>query len=206
MKTYNQIIQEQERRGFVEKVSSTLQLGNGQAHYIPHHHVRKESSTTPIRVVYDCSCQMSNNHPSLNDCLEVGPPLVNDLCSILVRFRVHKFGLTTDIEKAFLHVQLHNDDQDFTRFLWLLNPDNPESKFEVYRFKVVPFGSASLPFMLNATLHLHLKSQNLEIADDMLQNIYVNNVISKGTTEESVIQYFRKARAIMSEANFNLRS
>ena len=206
MKTYNQIIKEQERRGFVEKVSSTLQLGNGQAHYIPHHHVRKESSTTPIRVVYDCSCQMSNNHPSLNDCLEVGPPLVNDLCSILIRFHVHKFGLTTDIEKAFLHVQLHNDDQDFTRFLWLSNPDDPESEFEVYRFKVVPFGSASSPFMLNATLHLHLKSQNLEIADDMLQNIYVDNVISGGTTEESVMQYFRKARAIMSEANFNLRS
>ena len=116
MRTYDQIIKEQERRGFVERVSSTSQLGNGQAHYIPHHHVKKESSTTPIRVVYDCSCRMSNNHPSLNDCLEVGPPLVNDLCSILIRFRVHKFGLTTDIEKAFLHVQLHKDDCDFTRF------------------------------------------------------------------------------------------
>ena len=206
MKTYNQIIKEQERRGFVEKVSSTLQLGNGQAHYIPHHHVRKESSTTPIRVVYDFSCQMSNNHPSVNNCLEVGPPLVNDLCSILVRFHVHKFGLTTDIEKAFLHAQLHNDDQDFIHFLWLSNADDSESEFEIYCFKVVPFRSASSPFMLNTTLQLHLKSQNLEIANDVLQNIYVDNVISGGTTEESVMQYFRKARAIMSEANFNLRS
>ena len=60
--------------------------------------------------------------------------------------------------------------------------------------------------MLNATLHLHLKSQNFEKADDMLQNIYVDNVILGGATEESVMQYFRKARAIMSEANFNLRS
>ena len=149
---------------------------------------------------------MSNNHPSLNNCLEVGPPLVNDLCSILVCFCVHKFGLTTDIEKAFLHVQLHNDDQDFIRFLWLSNADDPESEFEVYCFKVVPFGSASSPLMLNTTLLLHLKSQNFEIADDILQNIYVDNVISGGTTEESVIQYFRKPRAIMSEANFNLRS
>ena len=104
MKTYDQIIKEQERRGFVERISSTSQSGNGQTHYMPHHHVRKESSTTPIRVVYDCSCRMSNNHPSLNDCLEVGPPLVNDLCSILIHFCVHKFGLTTDIEKAFLHM------------------------------------------------------------------------------------------------------
>ena len=101
MKTYNQIIKEQERRGFVERVSSSSQLRNGQTHYVKHHHVRKESSTTPIRIVYDCSCQMSENYPSLNDCLEVGPPLINDLCSILIYFYVHKYGVVTDIEKAF---------------------------------------------------------------------------------------------------------
>ena len=48
IKTYNQIIKEQERRGFVERVSSTSLLRNGQIHYIPHHHVRKEPSTMPI--------------------------------------------------------------------------------------------------------------------------------------------------------------
>ena len=118
----------------MERVSSSSQLQNGQTYYIPHHHVRKESSTTPICIVYDCSCQMSDNYPSLNDCLEIGPPLINDLCSILIRFCVHKYGVVTDIEKAFLHLKLHNDDQDFTRFLWLSNPQDPESEFEVYYF------------------------------------------------------------------------
>ena len=60
--------------------------------------------------------------------------------------------------------------------------------------------------MLNATLHLHLKGQNSETADDILQNLYVYSLISGSTTEESIIQYFKKARAIMSVANFNLRS
>ena len=60
--------------------------------------------------------------------------------------------------------------------------------------------------MLNATLHMHLKSQNSETANDMLQNLYVDNLISGSTTEESVLQYFKKARAIMSEVNFNLMS
>ncbi|XP_065889723.1 uncharacterized protein [Dysidea avara] len=203
MITYDQIIKDQERRGFVEKVNSTSII---PAHYIPHHHVRKDSVTTPIRVVYDCSCQMSNNHSSLNDCLEVGPSLVNDLCSILLRFRVHKFGFTTDIENAFLHVKLQEDDRDFTRFFWLSTPENPESEFDVYRFKVVLFGSASSPFMLNATHRLHLSNQNSETAEDMIQSLYVDNVITGGPTEESVVQYFRKARTYMSEANFNFRS
>ena len=38
------------------------------------------------------------------------------------------------------------DDQDFTLFLWLSNPENPESEFEVYCFKVVQFGSAIFTF------------------------------------------------------------
>ena len=58
----------------------------------------------------------------------------------------------------------------------------------------------------NATLHTHLKEQDFKTANDMLQNLYVDNVISGGPTEEGIIQYFRNARAIMSGANFNLRS
>ena len=46
MKMYNQIIKEQERRGFVEKVSSTVQLGNGQAHYI-YHTIMSERNPVP---------------------------------------------------------------------------------------------------------------------------------------------------------------
>ena len=105
-----------------------------------------------------------------------------------------------------MYVQLHKDDRDFTRFLWVSNPQDPESELETYRFKVVLFGSASSPFMLNATLHTHLKGQDSKTANDMLQNLYVDNVISGGPAEEGVIQYFRNARAIMSGANFNLRS
>lgn len=87
-----------------------------------------------------------------------------------------------------------------------VKPKDPESDFDVYRFKVVLFGSASSPFMLNSTLRLHLSNHNSEVATDMQQNLYVDNIISGCPTEDSVIQYFREARAIMSEANFNLRS
>ena len=204
LQAYNNIIQEQEKRGFIEKVDSSPPTS--PVHYIPHHHVHKDSKTTPIRIVYDCSCRLSNNHPSLNNCLEIGPSLVNDLCSILLRFRSHKIALSTDIEKAFLHVKLDAKDQDFTCFLWLSNPDDAESDFYTYRFKVVPFGSASSPFMLGATLRLHLSKYNSQIAHDMQQNLYVDNVISGTPTEELAIQYFDEARKIMSDANFNLRS
>jgi transposase InsO family protein len=128
------------------------------------------------------------------------------MCSILLRFRTHPYALSTDIEKAFLHVRLNEQDRDFTRFLWLSNPSDPESPFITYRFKVVLFGSVSSPFMLNATLHYHLDNHNTTVTQDMKENLYVDNLISGCDTEAEAINYYDEARSIMSQGNFNLRS
>jgi len=132
----------------------------------------------------------------------VGDPPLNDLCSILLCFRLHTYALSTDIEKALI---LAEHDQNFTRFLWMSNPSDPESTFTMYRFKVVLFGSASSPFMLSAALDFHLNSHNSAISNDMKHNLYVNNIISGCQTEEESLHYYTTAREIMKEANFNLR-
>ena len=61
LQVYNNIIEEQERREFIERVSGNASTS---VHYIPHHPVRKESLTTPIRIVYDCSCKQSPDLPT----------------------------------------------------------------------------------------------------------------------------------------------
>ena len=159
---YNDIISDQEKRGFIERLSSDHQ--SKQAHYLPHHPVKKDSVTTPIRIVFDGSCRQGKGSASLNDCLLVGPPFLNDLCSILFRFRVPTFAFATDIEKGFLHVKLHKADTDFTCFLWLSDITNPAGELATYCFKVVPFGTTSSLFMLNATLDLHLSKFSSPVA------------------------------------------
>ena len=154
LQTYDAILKEQLSRGFIELVTESDK--SSPSHYIPHHLVKKDSATTPIRIVYDCSCCQSCEHPSLNDCLLTGPPFLNDLTSIILRFRTHLYGISTDIEKVFLHIALHENNRNFTRFLWLSDPSNPNSEFTVYRFWTVLFGSVSSPFMLFATLNYHL--------------------------------------------------
>ena len=204
LKVYNQILTEQEHRGFIERLGVVNDTFG--THYIPHHAVEKDSPTTPIRIVFDCSCRQTSKHPNLNDCLMIGLPCCNVLCAILLRFRRHHFGISTDIEKAFLHIQLHPDDRDFTRFYWMKDTTDPLSQFSVYRFKVIPFGATSSPFILNAVLQHHLNQYTSAVALDMLNNLYVDNVISGCNTEQEVVHYYKESRAIMSSAKFNLRS
>ena len=169
--------------------------------------MKKDSATTPIRIVYDCSCRQNSDSPSLNDCLESTPPELNDLTSILVRFRLNRFAVCTDIEKAFLHVQLDERDRDVTRFLWLRNPDDPDSNLITYRFKSVLFGATCSPFILHATLTRHLDDNaQIWVSDLLKKDLYVDNVTSSFPDEDTVADYFRDSRDLMSSAGFNLRS
>ena len=51
LKQYGTIIDDQERKGFIERVADSDYTSS--THYIPHHPARKESSTTPDRIVFD---------------------------------------------------------------------------------------------------------------------------------------------------------
>ena len=105
LQVYDNIINEQEKRGFVEKVPECDQP-KSMIHYIPHHPVRKESATTPIRIVYDCSCKSSSDSPSLNDCLMSTPPKLNDITSLFLRFR-----------RAWNHLEIHSEQSTLVRRL-----------------------------------------------------------------------------------------
>lgn len=110
LRMYDDIIQDQQYRGLIERVNN-LDTTNGVYYYIPHHAVLKDSTIFPLRIVYDCSFKRSEQ-PSLNDFLQPGPPLLNDLNGILLRFRLHQYAITADIEKAFLHVNLDQANRD----------------------------------------------------------------------------------------------
>ena len=71
MRLYGDIIADQLKRGFVEQVDES-QISE-QCHFIPP--IKKDFATTPVRIVYDCSCHQSLNQPSLNP----DPPFINDL-------------------------------------------------------------------------------------------------------------------------------
>ncbi|XP_066958137.1 uncharacterized protein [Macrobrachium rosenbergii] len=105
---YQKILKDQEDRGFIERVEENNTVVN--CHYLTHHGVRKDSVTTPIRIVFDCSLRQGKTGLSLNDYLWTGPHITTDLLKVLLQFRTDTFACISDIEKAFLMVQLREED------------------------------------------------------------------------------------------------
>lgn len=102
-----------------------------EVHYLPHHPViRRDKSTTKLRVVYDASAKTSGL--SLNDCLNPGPKFDQKILDILSRFRVHRVAVMADIEKAFLMISIADKDREFLRFLWVDDPTKDEPKVFAY--------------------------------------------------------------------------
>lgn len=135
-------------------------------------------------------------------------PVEKELLTTPVRinlhFRTHKYGVTTDIEKAFLRVTFRLGDRDFTRFLWLSQPMDPKSEFNINRFKRVLFGAVCSPFMLYATLRQHLTQHKTPFSTDILKNLYIDNIITGRDSETHIVEFYKGARSLMMAAKFNL--
>ena len=127
LKKYDDVISQQVKDGIVEKVSALEPAS--KVHYLPHRAViRENAETTKLRVVYDASCKDRKTGVSLNSCLHVGPSLTPMIFDVLLRFRANQVTLVGDIAAAFLNIEIHPEDRDCLRFLWIddINSPDPE--------------------------------------------------------------------------------
>ena len=174
---YDEIIQDQLKEGIVERV---VEEPNERVFYIPHKPVKRETATTTkLRIIFDASAKPNENSPSLNECLETGPPLQNLLWNVLVRNRLKPIALTADIKQAFLQVRIRTEDRDVLRFHWIKNKD--PSAIEVLRFTRALFGLVQSPFLLAGTLKLHLENLRERYPseiEEILRSLYVDDVIT----------------------------
>lgn len=80
---YDRIVQDQLEQAIVKRVNGEPQ--GEREFYLPNKLVIREAAeSTKMRIVFDTSAKASQTSPSLNDCLETGPPLQNLLWSVLV--------------------------------------------------------------------------------------------------------------------------
>ena len=113
--------------------------------YLPMHAVYKESSsTTKVRAVFGAST-LSSSGISLNDKLLVGPTVHSSLVDVLIRFRLHRIALTTDVS-MYRMILLDESDKDLHRFVWKGGESEPLCD---YRMTRITFGIAASTYAAN---------------------------------------------------------
>ncbi|XP_077546213.1 uncharacterized protein LOC144158900 [Haemaphysalis longicornis] len=211
MTEYDESIRQYLQQGFAERVSAEADVKPEQRlYYMPHRAVFKpDSLTTKIRVVFDASSSDAGC-ASLNESLEAGPNLNPDLLKVLLNFRIHRIGLTADIEKAFLQILVRPEDRDALRFLWyerMPTKSDPSPPMEVWRMTRVPFGATSSPFILAATLRHHLSKADShpETTKKIAESLYVDDLITGTESEQEAEDFYRQALEVMNLASMTLR-
>ena len=203
---YHNIFQEQLKHDIIEVVPDPS-VSSGIVHYLPHHPVYKpDSVTTKTRIVFNGSSKRRKHDLSLNDCLLPGPSLIQNLISVLLRFRCYTFVLIGDLEKAFLKIYIDERDRDCCRFLWFKDLQNLEVR--VLRNCRALFGLTPSPFLLNGTIHHHVQLYSAQfpvIVARILESMYVDDMLSGGFSCNEVVKLYDTSRKIFNDAGMRLR-
>lgn len=204
---YGKIFREWEREGIIEKVPDNE--SNNPSHYLPHRPIVKPNSvSTRIRPVFDAASR-ERNSPSINQCLDKGPNLMELIPTVLLGFRKEEVGVTADVKAAFLQISVAPSDRDYLRFLW-----RSGDKVITYRHKRVVFGLTCSPFLLGATIKFHLEKinkneTNVNISDNVIMKMadcfYSDNCVTSVKSQEDFVRFKSEATDILGVAGFDLR-
>lgn len=206
---YQQVFDGWVKEGYIEQVPDNEIART--SYYLPHRPVVKEGSSTPLRPVFDASAH-GKASPSLNECLETGPNLIELVPTLLTRFREKQVGVTADVRKAFLQISVAAEERDHLRFLWCEEGD--PHRLIVYRHKRVVFGVSSSPFILGATINHHLSAAIQDTQSDeekrilglLKQSFYVDNCVISVDTNQEAQQFERVSTESMKAGGFDLRA
>ena len=173
--------------------------------YLPIHAVRKESSsTTKVGAVFDASAKSSTG-VSLNDTLLVGPTVHPSLIYVLIRFRLHRVALTTDVSRMYRAVFLAPSDRDLHRFVWRSDPSHT---LQDYRMTRLTFGVNASSFIANMSVKQNARDHALKypLASKVVDNsFYVDDGLTGADSVEEAVRLQLQLQGLFAEGNFILR-
>lgn len=171
---------------------------------LPHHGVMKEDSlTTKMRVVFDGSCQ-TNNGWSLNDIQFCGPKIQNDLFQILLRFRIYKYVVSSDITKMYRQILIDPIHRPLQCVLWRESEDN---EISIFQLNTVTYGTTSAPYLaINCLRQLGFDTSiPKDVSRIILEDFYVDDLLTGSNNLNELKHNIKILFNHLSSANFILR-
>ncbi|XP_050555834.1 uncharacterized protein LOC126911643 [Spodoptera frugiperda] len=171
-------------------------------YFLPHHCVQRESTTTKLRVVFDAGAQTSSGK-SLNDLQLIGPPLLNDLVGILLRFRQYTFVACADVEKMFRQVLVQADQRQLQLILWR---DSKQEPLGIYQLNTVTYGTASAPYLAMRCLRqLAFECDDELVSSNVLNSFYCDDLIFSHDNKQELLTLCENINKTLLSGCFPLR-
>lgn len=180
---YIQFMEKYETLGHMSRVEEGTSKSGQDIYYIPHHPVvRSNALTSKLRVVFDAFA-LSASEVSLNHKLLVGPPQ-DTLFELLLKFRIHQYVLTADLEMMYRQILVREQDRDLQRILWRSNNDE---EIQIFRLNTLTYDTSSAPFLAVRCLKelAMQESDTYPTAARVLQcDFYMDDLLTGTHTEE----------------------
>ena len=137
---------------------------------------------------YDASTETKKSNPSLNECLHIGPVILDCICGLLMRFRTKNIGLQPK-------------ERDVARFLRLTDVNLPVTPTNIinYCFTRVLFGIISRPLLFGATIKHYLESGNQTGECNIHRDIYVDNLPTGVNNQEEGSRLYETIKSKFKE-------
>ncbi|CAB3983721.1 Hypothetical predicted protein [Paramuricea clavata] len=176
---------------------------DGEQWLLPHHPIINSHRPLP-RVVFDSAAK--HDGVCLNDCLEKGPSLHNDLPSILLRFGEKLFALVGDMSDMFCHVLVKEEDRKYHRYLWRdMDSTRPP---DVYEMNWLVLGDKSSSCEANfAVIRATEDNQNQcpEAAAAVRRDIFVDDFYSSRNDVPQAVSLRADVSSLMAKGGFPMR-
>lgn len=199
-KMYKEFMREYKNLGHMSECKPNIELPH---YFIPHHGVLREcSTTTKLRVVFNASSPTSSR-VSFNDIQMIGPTVQDDLLSILLRFRQHKYVLVADVEKMYRQIVVHEADRPLQQIIWR---ENESDSLKSYALNRVSYGTASAPYLASRCLkQIGIECKDPTIADIIIHDFYVDDLLTGSDFISEALRIREQVSAELASACMPLR-
>ncbi|XP_071816656.1 uncharacterized protein [Apostichopus japonicus] len=163
-----------------------------------------DRTTTKVRIVYDASAK--DRDLCLNDVINNGPKLQNDLCDVLLRFRRDKVAVVCDISEMYLQIEIDEVDRPMFRFMW--RDLDVQKEPGTYEFNRLIFGLNVSPFIAQKVSQENAKrykEQFPRAAETVLTSTYMDDSMDSVEDEDVAIQLYRELTELWAKAGMSAR-
>ena len=173
---------------------------------------KPDSQSTPLRIVTNSSYKGPAGK-SFNEITVKGPPSLNSLMDILLRFRTHKIGITGDIQKMYHSVMIHDDQRFLRRIMWrpkeVWDKSFKEVPPDIYHFCTIQFGERPAGCAVTTCLRNTAKKYeplSPKAAETIANDAYVDDAITGEKDVEQAKQLIEDIKKITAPGGFIWKS